>query len=68
MYLGALGILLFLGLGVESCGWGILDGVVLTDVDTVEDTFEPGDDDVGNLELDEDKAGETGELATWWHW
>ena len=47
IYLGALGIRLFLGLGVS--GWGILDGVVLTEVDRVEDMFDPGD--IGNFEL-----------------
>ena len=49
IYLGALGIRLFLGLGVS--GWGILDGVVLTEpVDrAVEDMFDPGD--IGNFEL-----------------
>lgn len=53
MYLGALGIRLFRGLGVSGCG--IFDGVVRTDVDNVEDTFDPGE--IGNFEL-EDWVGE----------
>jgi len=48
MYLGALGILDFLGLELWS-GCGMREGVVLADVDKVEDTFEPGL--IGSLEL-----------------
>lgn len=54
MYLGALGIRLFLGLGVSGCG--ILDGVVLAEVDMVEDMLDPGD--IGNLEPVHGKVGE----------